>query len=79
VGRTRRRRGAVIAVECLPPRVGVRRKRGGRAGRPTNGGGLPGDLGEAGGAAAAAAVGTSWDLLGSFLASDRLNPCPFST
>ena len=75
-GRTRRRRGTVIAVECLPPLVGAKRKRGGRAGRPANGGKLPGDLEEAGEAAAAAAVGTSWDLLGSFLATDRLNPAP---
>lgn len=48
VGRTRRRRGTVIAVEWLPAALLLR----GRTGRASgNGAEMPGDLGEAGGVA----------------------------
>lgn len=73
-GRTRRRRGTVIAVEWLAPHglVPQEKEEDGQGDWPTVwraarrfGGSRRGH--------AAAAVGTSWDLLGLFLASDRLN------
>jgi hypothetical protein len=68
VGRTRRRRGTVIAVEWLAPTGWCRKKRR-RTGRATGQrcGELPGDLGEAGGAARqppSDLVGSAWLIFG---------------
>jgi hypothetical protein len=79
VGRTRRRRGTVIAVECLPPgpRVGAKRKEGrtyGQGDRPAVAS-CPAIWGKPPGPPRQPPSGPGGDLLGSFLASDRLRPC----